>query len=139
MAQLAWKVKGSADEARSILREQQQFHMDSQPFWNGYLGFEIDQPTNLKTEAEQYDRVKTIHNDIRRKSHLPPDAIRELSQRYLAYLTQRGGKDAAEEYMDLDAEVNGSASIVPGLSIKNSLEAKAVPRQTVTNGHVAAS
>lgn len=141
MAKLAQRVQNSADSGRAIFQSQQQAYMDSQAFWNSYLTFEIQQQTTIEAEAKQYTRIRVIHDDIRRKTRLPPDAIKELSQKYMTYLAQKGGKDIAKEYLDLDAEVNGPASIVPSMRVKNSLVSKSTksvptrPQSATTNGH----
>ena len=72
-----------------------------------YLFFELEQPTSAETEAIQYKRIKQVHDDIRRKSHLPPLTTKDLSHYYMVYLLERGTKEAVKEYMTLDREVNG--------------------------------
>jgi pre-mRNA-processing factor 39 len=111
MARLTWKSKGDAVEARDILSRQQHIFLDSPSFWLGYLSFEIDQPTTLETAVEQAERVKALHSTIRHKTRLNADVIRDLSQRYMVYLTEKQSKLAAREYLELDMQVNGPASI----------------------------
>ncbi|KAI4747836.1 hypothetical protein E4T50_01907 [Aureobasidium sp. EXF-12298] len=111
MARLTWKSKGDAVEARDILSRQQHIFLDSRSFWLGYLSFEIDQPTTLETAVEQAERVKALHSTIRHKTRLNADVIRDLSQRYMVYLTEKQSKLAAREYLELDMQVNGPASI----------------------------
>ncbi|KAI4728949.1 hypothetical protein E4T49_03356 [Aureobasidium sp. EXF-10728] len=111
MARLAWKSKGDAVEGRDILSRQQHVFLDSPSFWAGYLSFEIDQPTTLKSAAEQAERVKALHTTIRQKTRLNADVVRDLSQRYMGYLTEKQSKLAAREYLDLDMQVNGPASV----------------------------
>ena len=106
-ARLLWKVKGSAEEARQVYQKNQHWYLDSPAFWNSYLFFELEQPTSAETEVAQYKLIKQVHDDIRRKSHLTPDTTKELSHHYMVYLLERGTKDAAKEYMQLDREVNG--------------------------------
>ena len=106
-ARLLWKVKGSPEEARLVYQKNQHWYLDSRPFWISYLNFELDQPTSAETEPAQYQRIKQVHDDIRRKSHLPPLTMKDLSHYYMIYLLERGTKDAAKEYMTLDREVNG--------------------------------
>lgn len=134
MARLAYKTKGSPDEARGIFQSQWQTYLDSSPFWTGYLGFEMDQITVADTEGQQYQRIRSVHDDIRRKSRLAPEVIRELSQKYMVYLTERNDKDAAKEYMDLDVEVNGPASVVTLMHNKANTAVKTMP-STTANGH----
>ena len=106
-ARLLWKIKGSVDEARQVFQKNQHWYLDSRAFWINYLLFELEQPTSADIEAVQYKRIKQVHEDIRRKSHLPPLTIKDLSHYYLVYLLERGTKDAAKEYMILDREING--------------------------------
>ena len=106
-ARLLWRIKGSVDEAREVFRSNQHWYLDSRKFWISYLHFELDQPTSEETEATQYARIKQVHDDIRKKSHLPPLTMKDLSHYYLIYLLERGTKDAAKEYMAVDREVNG--------------------------------
>ncbi|KAB8078333.1 hypothetical protein BDV29DRAFT_166523 [Aspergillus leporis] len=110
-ARLLWKIKGSAQDARQVYQQNQQFYLDSQPFWTSYLTFELDQPTSAETENAQYERIKQVIEDIRSKSSLPSDVVKELVQIYMVYLLERGTKDAAKEYMTLDREVHGPASV----------------------------
>ena len=106
-ARLLWKIKGSVEEARQVFQKNQHWYLDSRPFWINYLFFELEQPTSAETEQTQYKRIKQVHEDIRRKSHLPPLTIKDLSHYYMVYIQERGGKDAIKEYMALDREVNG--------------------------------
>ncbi|KAF7133582.1 hypothetical protein CNMCM5793_004711 [Aspergillus hiratsukae] len=110
-ARLLWKIKGSAEDARQVFQKNQQYYLDSRPFWHNYLTFELDQPTSAATESVQYERIKQVVDDIRSKSALSPDVVRELVQIYMVYLLERGTKDAAKEYMTLDREVHGPASV----------------------------
>ena len=106
-ARLLWKIKGSPEEARQVYQKNQQYYLDSRSFWINYLQFELEQPTSAETENVQYERIKKVHDSIRKESRLPPDLIKELSCYYLVYLLERGTKEAAKEYMTIDREVNG--------------------------------
>ena len=108
-ARLLWKIKGSVEEARQVFRNNQHWYLDSRKFWISYLQFEIDQPTSAETESVQYAQIKQVHDDIRKKSHLPPLTMKDLSHYYLVYLLERGTTDAAKEYLEVDREVNGWA------------------------------
>ncbi|RMJ22655.1 hypothetical protein PHISP_06470 [Aspergillus sp. HF37] len=110
-ARLLWKIKGSAEDARQVFQKNQQYYLDSHPFWSSYLAFELDQPTSAATEAEQYERIKQVIEDVRSKSALSIDVVKELVQTYMVYLLERGGQDAAKEYMILDREVHGPMSV----------------------------
>lgn len=112
-ARLLWKIKGAPDDARKVFQANQQYYMDSRPFWTSYFMFEIEQPTSAATENVQYERIKQVISDVRSKSTLQPDVIKELVQIYMAYLLERGpnAKDTAKEYMTLDREVHGPSSV----------------------------
>lgn len=106
-ARLFWKIKGSVEEARQVFQKNQHWYLDSRAFWINYFMFELEQPTSADTEVTQYKRIKQVHDDIRRKSHLPPLTVKDITHYYMVYLLERGTKDAAREYMTLDREVNG--------------------------------
>lgn len=110
-ASLLWKIEGSADEARVVFQANQQYYPDNRQFWRSYLVFEIEQPTTEVTASVQHGRIKQIISGIRSKSALSVDVVKELVQLYMAYLLERGTTDAATEYMTLDREVNGPASV----------------------------
>lgn len=110
-ARLLWKIKGSAEDARQVFQNNQQYYLDSRAFWSSYLTFELDQPTSAATESVQYDRIKQVMQDVRSKSALTIEVVKELVQSYMAYLLERGGQDAAKEYMNLDREVYGPMSV----------------------------
>lgn len=110
-ARLLWKIKGSPEEARQVFQKNQQYYLDSRAFWTSYLSFELEQPTSATTESVQYDRIKQVIDDIRSKSALSTDTVKELVQIYMTYLLERGTTDAAKEYMALDREVHGPVSV----------------------------
>ncbi|KAJ5579781.1 uncharacterized protein N7459_005766 [Penicillium hispanicum] len=110
-ARLLWKIKGAPDEARQVFQANQQYYLDSRPFWANYLTFELEQPTSAATESVQYERIKQVVSDVRTKSTLLPEVVKELVQLYMTYLLERGTKDTAKEYMTLDREVHGPASV----------------------------
>ncbi|KAL2859839.1 putative mRNA splicing protein (Prp39) [Aspergillus lucknowensis] len=110
-ARLLWKIKGSPEEARQVFQKNQQYYMGSQAFWKSYLTFELDQPTSAATEGTQYERIKSVIEDIRSKSALSSEVARDLVQIYMVYLLERGTQDAAKEYMTLDREVHGPPSV----------------------------
>ena len=98
--------KGSVEEARQVFQKNQHWYLDSRAFWINYFMFELEQPTSADTEPIQYKRIKQVHDDVRRKSHLPPLTVKDITHYYMVYLLERGTKDAAKEYMTLDREVN---------------------------------
>jgi pre-mRNA-processing factor 39 len=110
-ARLLWKTKGSPNDARQVYQKNQHWYLESMPFWSSYLKFELDQPTSAETEQTHYQQIKRVVEEIQMKSKLPSAAIQELLSTYMAYLLERGTKDAAKEYMTLDREINGPASV----------------------------
>jgi pre-mRNA-processing factor 39 len=106
-ARLLWKIKGSVEEARQVYQKNQHWYLDSRYFWINYLQFEMEQPTSAETEQQNYARIRQVVDDIRRKSHLPPLAIKDLCHHFMVYLMERGTSSAAKEYLHMDREVNG--------------------------------
>lgn len=129
-ARLLWKIKGSPDDARKVFQENQQYYLDSRAFWTSYLMFEIEQPTSSSTESVQYERIKQVVSDSRSKSTLPAEIAKELVQIYMAYLLERGTKDAAKEYMTLDREINGPPSIAAPRTGGSAVPVVPVPAET---------
>lgn len=105
-ARLLEKTKNSPEEARQAFKQSQQNYLDSKEFWSSFLTFEIEQPTDIGSEAAQYARVQSVFGDVHKRSNLPADEIKALAQVYMGYLLQRGTKDVAREYMTLDREIN---------------------------------
>ncbi|QUC18720.1 uncharacterized protein UV8b_02961 [Ustilaginoidea virens] len=110
-AQLLWRVKGSADEARAVFVKNSQWYGDSLVFWETWFAFELDQSTAGEEEEETAERVKKVFDDFRTKSRLSAAVKRELAREYLNYLVQRGGKEAMKIYLEVDGEMFGPASI----------------------------
>jgi pre-mRNA-processing factor 39 len=106
-ARLLWKIKGSVDEARSVFQKNTHWYMNVRSFWINYFNFELAQPTSAETEGVQYKRIKGVMDEIRKKSQLPPSTAKDLAHYYMVYLLERGGKDSAKEYLEVDREVNG--------------------------------
>ncbi|QGA20340.1 hypothetical protein EYB26_008042 [Talaromyces marneffei] len=122
---LVWRVKGSSEDARQVFQNNQQTCLDSRAFWTRYLLFELEQPTTSDTETVQHERIKKVVDDLRHNGTLPAEAVKELVQNYMVYLLERGTKSAAKEYITLDREVHGPASVSP--TNKNKEAAKVVP------------
>lgn len=110
-ANLLWRTKGSVAEARLVFKENVQWYPDSLNFWEKYLQFELEQPTTAASEKEQYQRIKGVFGDIRQKAKLTAASVKELSHYYLEYLQQRGDKEAMKEFLNVDREINGPASV----------------------------
>jgi pre-mRNA-processing factor 39 len=110
-ARLLWKIKGSTTDARKVYQTNQHWYLESMPFWSSYLKFELEQPTSAEAEPSHYQHIKGVASDIQMKSKLPPASVQELLSTYMVYLLERGTRDAAKEYMTLDREINGPASV----------------------------
>jgi len=110
-AHLLWKIKGSTDEARAVFQKYQSYYFESESFWKGYLQLEIGQPTSVETEKEQYDRIKAVADALLYKSKLSETTLQSLIAIYMDYLMEKGGKEAAKEYLNLDREINGPTSV----------------------------
>ncbi|KAK1754966.1 hypothetical protein QBC47DRAFT_205223 [Echria macrotheca] len=110
-AYLLWKVKGSVNEARTVFIKNVQWYSDSRYFWQKWLDFEIEQPTNASDETVHYERIKNVFAEIRTKSRLPLSLKQELGQVYLNYLERRGSKDAMKEFLEVDRELFGPRSV----------------------------
>ena len=137
-ARLLWKIKGSVEEARQVYQKNQHWYLDSRAFWISYLLFELEQPTSAETEVTQYKLIKQVHDDMRKKGRLPPLTMKDLSHYYMVYLQERGGKDAAKEYMQLDREVNGPFSVQRIQQAKLAEDGKETTtqrRMMMENGH----
>jgi len=96
------------------------------------LRFEIDQPTSSEAEQTHYEEIKKVVDEILTKSRLPEATLQELVSMYMRYLLERGTKEATKEYMNLDREINGPASVQR--SIKANFDAGKIPE--AINGQV---
>ena len=110
-AKLLWKSKGNSDEARQVFQKNQHWYPESHAFWSSFLAFEINQPTSSDTESLHYEQIKRVIDDVLTKTKLSEPVIKELVGVYMRYLLERGTKDAAKEYLNLDREINGPASV----------------------------
>jgi pre-mRNA-processing factor 39 len=106
-ARLLWRIKGSVDEARQVFSKNAHWYMGVRGFWINYFNFELEQPTNSETEDTQYERIKRVIDEVRKKGQLPPGTVKDLVHTYMVYLLERGTKDTIKEYMQLDREING--------------------------------
>jgi pre-mRNA-processing factor 39 len=104
---LLWKIKGSVDEARIVFAKNVQYYSDSRTFWQKWLEFELEQPTNAEQEKQHAVRIKQVFDDLRTKSRLSAAVKKELAEVYMAYLQQRGGKDAMKLFIQVDREMFG--------------------------------
>lgn len=106
-AQLLWRVKRSADEARAVFLKNSQWYGDSLMFWEKWLAFELDQGATGEEEQETAERIKNVFDEFRTKSRLSMLVKRELAQEYMNYLVQRGGKEAMKIFLEVDREMFG--------------------------------
>ena len=135
-AKLLWKIKGSPEEARQVFKSNQHWYLTSPVFWNSFLDFELQQPTSSESEETHYQCIKAVHEDVRKNSQLTASAMNDLSHIYMAYLQERGGKDSAKEYMQLDREVNGPFSVQTGIKSKVVDDPKDTKVAAASNGTV---
>ncbi|KAI1415925.1 pre-mRNA-processing factor 39 [Hypoxylon sp. FL1857] len=108
---LLWKIKGSVDEARTVFLKNVQWYADSRHFWEKWLEFELEQPTNAELEPQHAERVKHIFDELLAKSRISAQAKKELFLVYLTYLQERGGADAMKQFLTIDREIYGPASL----------------------------
>ncbi|KAI0841982.1 pre-mRNA-processing factor 39 [Hypoxylon sp. FL0890] len=108
---LLWKIKGSVDEARTVFLKNVQWYADSRHFWEKWLEFELEQPTNAEIESQHAERVKHIFDELLAKSRISSQAKKELFLVYLTYLQERGGADAMKQFLTIDREIFGPASL----------------------------
>jgi len=98
-AKLIWNSKGSVDEARQIFQDASSKYLDSKYFWLNYFNFEISQ-----NDSEVENRLNLLFDQIRNTATLPPETIKDLSNRYLDFLMERG--KSISEYNKIDIESN---------------------------------
>ncbi|KAI0482268.1 pre-mRNA-processing factor 39 [Xylariaceae sp. FL0804] len=108
---LLWKIKGSVEEARTVFAKNVQWYADSRHFWERWLEFELQQPTNTELEDQHGERIKQIFDELLAKSRISTASKKELCLTYLAYLQERGSKDAMKQFLDLDSKLYGPSSI----------------------------
>ncbi|KAG5929730.1 hypothetical protein E4U42_004889 [Claviceps africana] len=110
-AQMLWKAKGSAEEARAVFLKNSQWYGDSLVFWEKWFAFELEQSSTGEEERETAERIKKVFDDFRTKSRLSMAIKRELARGYMNYLVQRGGKEAMKIFLEVDREMFGPVSI----------------------------
>ncbi|KAK3329400.1 hypothetical protein B0H66DRAFT_540905 [Apodospora peruviana] len=108
---LVWKVNGSVDEARKVFINNVEWYADSRHFWQKYLEFELEQPTDAAKEEEHGARIRALFQEMRSKSRLPVIVKQELGQYYLGYLQNRGGKTAMKDFLAVDRDLFGPHSV----------------------------
>lgn len=138
-AKLLWKIKGNPAEAREVFQKNQQWYLDSRPFWTSYLMFELEQPTSAETESAQYERIHQVIEDLRIKSSLPAAVAKDLIMVYMMYLLERGSKDAVKEYITLDREVNGPPSVQAAMKPDDEAQKRAKAAEALNGQHTPAA
>nr|OQO22610.1 hypothetical protein B0A51_09879 [Rachicladosporium sp. CCFEE 5018] len=105
-----YQCKADSEGARKLYQSTQAQFFGVQAFWSTWLEFELTQPTS--DENIRQSRIKTVHDAVKGwKQALDEGFVRDVSTKYLQYLLDRGGKSAVQDYLQLDAEVNGPASM----------------------------
>ncbi|KAL5121995.1 hypothetical protein ACEQ8H_000211 [Pleosporales sp. CAS-2024a] len=127
---ILWQCKGATDEARSIFQDKHERFAASSDFWLKYLEFEVAQPST--DQEESHKRVKNVYNLAKRMYTADAKA---LARYYMDFLMKRGGKDAAEEYMQLDKEVNGYVSSAKSAAPSHPQKRKGQPHSAANKRH----
>ncbi|CAG8523984.1 6594_t:CDS:10 [Paraglomus brasilianum] len=96
-ANMLWRSKQSVEEARTIYQEGTTKFLGSKYFWLNYLNFELAQNDD---PAEQ--RITEVFEKIRSDSTISPESIRDISQRYLDFLTERSQSISAISKVEMD-------------------------------------
>ncbi|KAI6093701.1 pre-mRNA-processing factor 39 [Hypoxylon rubiginosum] len=110
-AYLLWKIKGSVDEARTVFLKNVQWYADSRHFWEKWLQFELEQPTNAELESQNGKRIEHIFQELLAKSRISSAAKKELFLEYLDYLQERGSAEAMKQFLIVDREIYGPPSL----------------------------
>ncbi|OAA67285.1 mRNA splicing protein [Niveomyces insectorum RCEF 264] len=121
-AYMLWKVKGSVDDARTVFEKNVQWYADSRQFWWKWFDFELWQPSDAATEAQNGERIDHVVTEMLSRSRLPFATKKEICQVYMTYLQQRGGKDSMKKFLEIDRDTLGPTSVL--FSTKQKLKAK---------------
>ncbi|KAI1159113.1 pre-mRNA-processing factor 39 [Nemania serpens] len=125
-AALLWKVKGSIAEARTVFVKNVQWYGDSRHFWEKWIQFELEQPTNSELESQHGERLEHIFDELLVKSRISSAAKKDLFLTYLNYLQERGSNDAMKTFLKLDREIYGPTSL--SILDKHVLKENGAPR-----------
>ncbi|KAK4181657.1 hypothetical protein QBC36DRAFT_317573 [Triangularia setosa] len=121
-ATLLWKVKGSVDEARAAFSKDADAYADSRHFWQQWLDFELQQPTNSEMESKHLELVKRVFTQMCNKSRLSLGIKQDLGRIYMNYLQNRGGKEAMKDFLSVDRQLFGPRSVSLAAKAKDSKE-----------------
>ncbi len=116
-ARLVCNVNGDVAGARTIYESNEHHHVDSINFYSSWLNFELRQAPVELGSPYRNQRVKAVFDAIR-KSSLTADEVKDLAILYFQYLKSSAGADAMQEYLQLDAEINGSISVAKNMKEK---------------------
>jgi pre-mRNA-processing factor 39 len=105
-ARMLWKIKGDAEEARSVYETHADEYLDSKYFWINYFKFELDQPLDVNNPTLNHKRISNVFNTINDTARLPPITVRDLTEEYMEYLLERQ-TGQVPTYVALDRETNG--------------------------------
>ncbi|KAH8177634.1 pre-mRNA-processing factor 39 [Sarocladium implicatum] len=100
---LLWRFKDAVDETRSLFLKNVQWYADSRVFWEKWFEFELQQRSSGESPSSHAERVKQVFDELCNRSRLDGAVKRELSQNYIKYLVQAGGKDAMTAYLEMAA------------------------------------
>ncbi|KAL2207257.1 mRNA splicing protein [Sarocladium strictum] len=117
-ATLLWKGKGAVEETRALFLKNAQWYADSRLFWEKWFSFELDQPSAGVPGSSQTERVKHVFDELCSRSRLAGAVKRELSQYYIKYLVQEGGKNAMTAYLEADCQIFGSPGAVAKMAAR---------------------
>ncbi|PNS17855.1 hypothetical protein CAC42_30 [Sphaceloma murrayae] len=123
-AGLMFRMTNDNSAALQIFQSYQDTALDSETFWAGWIDFEQRLAVPQDGLDKYRARVKSIYQSVRTRARLDQTESKNLTKKYMEWLTERGDKaDAAREYLDLEAHINGSASVVPKVKSKASVMA----------------
>ncbi|KAJ3092554.1 hypothetical protein HK102_005834 [Quaeritorhiza haematococci] len=126
-AKLIQYIKGDVEAARKVYLEGGSQYPDSKFLWISYLKFEMDQSSS--------EHVDQVYASLKSTSTLPVEDKRDLAQRYLDYLLERGtdislyNKVEAEILKEMGGPIDAGVGKGAGESRKRPLEDNSPYRQ----------
>lgn len=104
--------------ARSVFEDNKHSYLDSKEFWDFYLEFEMKCCTAGQHESQpQVARVKAVFDQIRERSHLPREVVKEAADKYMAFLLDVGDSDAARMNLQVAFEFGTKGADIPRAEI----------------------
>ena len=98
-ARLLWQVKRAPDEARQLFQQYEGQFLDQKVFFDACFDLEFDE-----MNEESVEGGRRVMEAVRKRAQLSKEQVRELAEKYSRVLLQRGGKEAAREFLVLDRE-----------------------------------